>query len=432
LKSSQDRINDVGPWEEMMEPENLLFVGAGFSFNAGLPLATEFTSQLLNTERLKLDGPSNALVRFVSQFVDHTFAEGRTASPEDWPQLEDVFTLVDLSANTGHHLGTYSAADLRLVRRAMIVRMIRMLMQRYKAGQKARDPNWQLLESFFDEFNEKRTAVLSMNWDTVIESGLSRTQSIDKIEYGCEAKFVEFTSNEVVELVHRAGRRTLHLTKPHGSINWLYCDSCRSVFWVAPSSVPKIADTLFRQRDWQEVRRLTGLRRPHNVREPACPHCEVKALGTRFATFSFRKALDFPMHAASWRTAEGHMRVANNWIFFGYSMPNADFEFKYLLKRVQLAGNPRPNITVITGGDGGAETVKRFERFFGDVSGERHYFRDGLNEEVLDHLRSIGVMGSTWLLVGRTRLSATRLVSGSMRKRGAAYPAAQGKRLVSE
>ncbi|CAN7749917.1 hypothetical protein [Rhizobium sp. LjRoot258] len=155
-----------------MEPKNLLIVGAGFSFNAGLLFATEFTSQLLNTERLRLDGPSNALERFVSQFVDHIFAEGRTASPEDWPGLEDVFALVDPSANTGHHLGTYSAADLRLVRRAMIVRMIRMLMQRYNRGQKERDAKWRRLDTLFNEFNERTTAVLSMNWDTVIESGL--------------------------------------------------------------------------------------------------------------------------------------------------------------------------------------------------------------------------------------------------------------------
>ncbi|WP_042936207.1 hypothetical protein [Bradyrhizobium lupini] len=110
-----------------MDFENLLFVGAGFSANAGLPLASAFTSELLNTNRLSLDGPSNALVRFMSGFVDTTFAEGRTAAPEEWPELEDVFTLVDLSANSGHHLGKYSASDLRLVRRALLVRMIRML-----------------------------------------------------------------------------------------------------------------------------------------------------------------------------------------------------------------------------------------------------------------------------------------------------------------
>ncbi len=378
-----------------MEPKNLLFVGAGFSHNAGLPLASAFTSALLNTNRLRLDGPSKALVRFVSEFVDKTFAEGRSASPEDWPELEDVFTLVDLSANTGHHLGSYSASDLRLVRRAMIVRMIRMLSQAYMRRQREPNAAWRLLEQLFQEFDETSTAVLSMNWDTVIESGLARTQGIDRIDYGCGASFVDFDSRGSVRGGTRPGRRIVRLTKPHGSVNWLYCDSCRDVFWVSPSNVTKVADTLFRKHDWDAVKRITGLKQAHTTRSPACPHCRVEALGTRFATFSFRKALDFPMHAASWRTAEEHMRDAIHWVFFGYSMPSADFEFKYLLKRVQLAERARPRITVITGGSGADETVKRFEGFFGEVADERFYFRNGLTIEVLDHLRLIGVMGST-------------------------------------
>jgi hypothetical protein len=324
-----------------MEPENLLFVGAGFSYNAGLPLASAFTSALLNTRKLKLDGPSNALVRFISGFVDKTFAEGRSAAPEDWPELEDLFTLVDLSANTGHHLGSYAASDLRLVRRAMLVRMIRMLGQSYTRCQRKPDAAWRLLEQFFECFDETKTAVLSMNWDTVIESGLARAQNIDQVDYGCDASFADFDDRGSLGRPARRGR-LVHLTKPHGSVNWLYCDSCRHVFWVPPSSVTKVADTLFRAHDWSAVRRITGLKQSHTVRSPACPHCEVEALGTRFATFSFRKALDFPMHASSWRTAESHMRTAGHWIFFGYSMPSADFEFKYLLKRVQLAERIRP------------------------------------------------------------------------------------------
>jgi hypothetical protein len=41
--------------------------------------------------------------------------------------IEDIFTCIDLSANTGHHLGPkYSPSDLRSVRRGLIVRIIRM------------------------------------------------------------------------------------------------------------------------------------------------------------------------------------------------------------------------------------------------------------------------------------------------------------------
>ncbi|TAV81572.1 hypothetical protein [Rhizobium leguminosarum] len=375
-----------------MSFENLLIVGAGFSANAGLPLASAFTSALVNTEKLPLDGPSNALVRFVSGFVDTTFAEGRTAEPDDWPELEDVFTLVDLSANSGHHLGKYSASDLRLVRRAMLVRMIRMLSQSYSRRHRRPDAAWELLEQLFAGFDETSTAVLSMNWDTVIETGVARSQGLERVDYGCDARFAEFTEKGSLRERSRASRRVVSLTKPHGSVNWLYCDSCRDVFWVSPSSTSKVADVLFRKHDWDSVRRITGLKQSYTTRSPKCPHCGVEALGTRFATFSFRKALDFPVHAASWRTAETHLKESINWVFFGYSMPSADFEFKYLLKRVQLAERTRPRITVITGGGGAEETIKRFERFFGDVTDERFYFRHGLTSEVLDHLEEIGVI----------------------------------------
>lgn len=374
-----------------MEFQNLLIVGAGFSKNAGLPLASQFTSALLNTDRLYVNGPSNALVKLISEFVDKTFADAKNTLPEDWPELEDIFTLVDLSANTGHHLGSYSASDLRLVRRAMIVRMIRMFTQTYGRRQRKPDRDWDLLEELFEHFDEKTTAVLSMNWDTVIESGVARNQNIDNFDYGCDASFKDFDNNGELKKYVKRGNRRLFLTKPHGSVNWLYCDSCRSVFWVPPSSVMKVADTLFRAHDWEALKELTALRKVPKHSSPACPNCKVKALGSRFATFSYRKALDFPMHAASWRTAERHLQEALDWIFFGYSMPSADFEFKYLLKRVQISTKPR--ITVITGGDGANDTVKRFKKFFGEVDGERFYFDKGLNLKVISHLRHIGVLG---------------------------------------
>lgn len=373
-----------------MEFENLLIVGAGFSFNAGLPLANQFTSALLNTDGLYVDGPSKYLVRYISEFVDNIFSGKMNTSPDDWPELEDIFTLVDLSANTGHHLGAYSASDLRLVRRAMIVRMIRMFSQAYGRRQRRPDNSWELLEELLKYFDESTTAILSMNWDTVIESGLARNQKIDRIDYGCSAVFKDFSDDGELRKAARRGDRVLALTKPHGSVNWLYCDSCRSLYWVPPSSVPKVADTLFREHDWEELRKLTALQKVPKVRSPACPNCKNKALGTRFATFSYRKALDFPMHAASWRTAERHLSDAYDWVFFGYSMPSADFEFKYLLKRVQTLTNPR--ITVITGGDGARETKKRFEKFFGDGEGDRFYFENGLDSKVISHLRHIGVL----------------------------------------
>lgn len=379
------------------QPQQLMIVGAGFSANAGLPLASQFTGQLLDVERLVSDGPSNGQVRFLKAFVDKIFGEGAERSADEWPEMEDILTLVDLSANTGHHLGPdFSPSQLRVVRRAIIVRMIRMLAQAYRRRQKSPDDSWRKLEALFGAFDLEKTAILSMNWDTVFEQGVARTQLVRRVDYGFEATACDLSKGKLTRRRLTDGPR-LNILKPHGSANWLYCDACRETFWLPPSEHEPIAKTLFRKRDWEAISAFTRLKTKPGVLEPACPHCQANALGTRFATFSYRKALDFPMHAGSWRAAEAYLKRSSDWVFFGYSMPAADFEFKHLLKRVQLSEKYRPSITVITGGSGADETISRFERFFGDVSGERTYFRKGLNDEVLEHLRKIGVLRASAL-----------------------------------
>lgn len=92
-------------------------------------------------------------------------------------------------------------------------------------------------------------------------------------------------------------------------MNWLYCDACRKTFWIPPGATDKVAQTLFRAQDWVALPKPKTARLPA-VRSPACLHCGTASLGTRFATFSYRKALDFPMHSASWRTAEQYLKGA--------------------------------------------------------------------------------------------------------------------------
>lgn len=371
-------------------PKNLLILGAGFSWNAGLPLASEFTQQLLNLEGLRLNGPSAQQVSFIRKFVDQIFGEGEPRNIEEWPELEDIFTLIDLSANTGHNLGqAHSASDLRIVRRSIIVRMIRMLSQAYLRSLKNAGATWQMLEELFTHFNPKTTGVLSMNWDTVFEAGLARTQSIHTIAYGCHANPVRFKGGQLTQ--RNLKGETLHILKPHGSTNWLYCDACRETFWVTPHQTAQVAQTLFQKKDWETILSTRKAKRP-KVLTPPCPHCSAKSLGTRFATFSYRKALDFPMHTASWRTAEEYLKCSSDWVFIGYSMPAADFEFKHLLKRVQLTESIRPKITVITGGSDGDATIARFTKFFGNVDGERFFFKKGLDRTAMQHLTNLHVL----------------------------------------
>ena len=374
----------------MTKTEHLFIVGAGFSRHAGLPLTTEFTEKLLDLKGLKKDDPSSLLVPFLRDFVNNTFGHGPSSNPADWPELEDIFTCIDLSANTGHHLGPkYSPSYLRTVRRALIVRIIRMLRRTYTEGKKTPDHHWKLLEEFLSSLAYEKCAFLSMNWDTVIEEGLKRTQGISSFDYGCNAKLVKKSSTQLSAVPPENDQ--VEILKPHGSANWMYCDACRQVFWLPPCTTQWIADQLFREPDWKIVQKVIHKDYAQPPRPYNCPDCSASALGTRFATFSYRKALDFTMHERSWDSAEQLLRTATTWVFLGYSLPAADYEFKLLLKRVQLSRSTAPHLVLITGGGRVAYNTERsYQKFFGP--GISKIFKNGLDSAAQKHLRKIGAL----------------------------------------
>lgn len=361
--------------------------GAGFSLNAGLPLANEFSTELVNINGLKLDGPSNILAQFLRGFISDIFGHGSRTKASEWPTLEDVFTFVDISANSGHHLGkTWSASDLRVVRRALIVRSMRMLTRSYNIRAKAPSNSFKLLNRFIRSVDIENSSFLSMNWDTVLERRFLTLRGLDNFDYGCSAFPAKFERRKGGNLVEEpASGDSVRIVKPHGSFNWVYCDICRRTFWVKPHQVLKVANQLFRRNDWQVVTKRIGRRLPYIPSYSNCPRCDANGLGTRLATFSYKKALEFPMYTASWRTAELALAEAENWVFIGYSLPAADYEFKLMLKRVQLSRAKPPKVIVIAKG---GDTFENYKRLFGSAieGGSIIQLEEGLTTAAIDRL----------------------------------------------
>src|ERR1700741_1797903 len=378
----------------MRKSDHLFIVGAGFSFHSCLSLTRPFTEELLKGSDYSSTAPSRKIVEYLRKFVHATFNHLISAPARFWPPLEDIFTTVDLAANTGHHLGRYySPAQLRVIRRALICRIIRMLRQAYNEKKNAPDKRWRNLEKLFSKIDIERGAFLSMNWDTVLKAGLSRCQSVDFIDYGCDALKASF-DDDTLQIREGQGSVASKI-KMHGSANWLYCDSCRDIYWVSAGDTFKVADALLNERDWKEISVAIGARYEDEDRAPLkCPQCKANALGTRLATFSYRKALDFPMFEKSWLSAERLLRQADNWIFIGYSLPAADYMFKHLLKHVQLSRRKRPKIILVSGGDQAEETKRNFHKFFGPVVSKAGgtFFDDGIDDKVLKEFVELGAL----------------------------------------
>ena len=167
--------------------DTAFIVGAGFSHHAGLPLTSKFTEAILEARGFD-GGPSRMMVEFLSRFIRDAFDHSTQAAAKFWPDLEDLFTCVDMSANSGHHLGgSFAPADLRTVRRAMLCRIIRMLDQKYQSGRKKKGGDWKKLDDFFWQIGSRNIGFISMNWDTVIERKLSNTREDLILDYCCDA-----------------------------------------------------------------------------------------------------------------------------------------------------------------------------------------------------------------------------------------------------
>ncbi|HKW65199.1 MAG TPA: hypothetical protein VJN89_21780 [Candidatus Acidoferrum sp.] len=398
--------------------KTVFIVGAGFSHYAGLPLTNKFTEALLEARKFER-GPSRILIEFLSAFIHKTFGHSKSAKAKYWPDLEDIFTCVDLSANSGHNLGgTFSAADLRTVRRAILSRIVRMLDQRYRAARKAKGPAWWKLDNLFSEIDPRRSGFISMNWDTVIERKLSAICGNPSIDYCCDALAAwvpelpdestfpstkaflrEVFKGQTISIAalpinRREAESGTAVVKIHGSANWLYCDNCRHLFWFHPDESHRIANQLIRDDD---VSRMRPFLRPKFRYAPEttddlevqpkikCLCSDSVALGTRIATFSYTKALDFPMFQKSWFAAEELLRAAKRWVFIGYSLPPADYEFKYLLKRTQLSRLTEPEFVIISGGKKPdvRKTYENYQRFFGRSVSKTCFFGSGLSSEAI-------------------------------------------------
>lgn len=342
-----------------------VIVGAGFSTAAGLPSTKMLSTRFLDLEET-LPTPlevQEAISRQLLRFWQDAF--GFDLGATSYPSFEDHFTLLDLAANTGHNLGHYSPVKLRALRRLSIHRVFDILDTEYRPNSLVAQFLWQLADG-------SGTGLISTNWDIVVEKNLadggrSYTYGIPgEWEHGCEPPLGSFP-----------------VIKLHGSANWHYCDWCRTVDFGAYGKTALLSRTFLEGRDFVALGEGAVADRVEEMRMGGRPchvsDCHNRSLSARVATFSYSKAFDFFMFHASWDAALALLRQSPFWTFIGYSLPEADFAFKHLLKTAEMAslGSGPKQVRVIDR-DATGRVRERYERFFGSRLVEFH--NDGFED----------------------------------------------------
>jgi len=348
-------------------------LGAGFSRVSGLPTQSEFSTLLLADEfSTDID---KAITKALGAFLSDVFGWQRGYTI---PSLEDIFTCIDLSANTGHHLGIkYTPKKLRAIRRMAIYRVFSVLDRRFSYSAAIS----RLLNSALQDMGAGVPGFVVLNWDIVLEKHLLERDRETRIDYCCDVLDWNGPSEPQTECAPR-----ISICKMHGSSNWVYCENCAALFFDLNEKISlhkkvglikadfRLFDEALTDRTFDESLGID----PESRR---CLRCR-NMISSHIATFSYRKSFRTHAYASIWHRAGEILADSARWVFIGYSLPKADFEVKHLLKAAQLRythvhTSPKKEIDVVVKGD---SAKKEYEQFFG--AGKFKYYDGGLEEYV--------------------------------------------------
>lgn len=360
-----------------------IILGAGFSRCAGLPTQSEFSKFLLSP-KFSQAPLEKAITEVISEFIRDVFG---WSSGKPFPSLEDYFTCLDLSANSGHHLGIqYTPKRLRAIRRMTIYRIFQILDHKYRVSSE--------IENFLKIiFMRETPSFIVLNWDIVLEKTAYLQSLRDKIYYGFECYDWHTKDRKNSE------QEDILISKINGSSNWVYCENCTSIFYdldkkIALHEMIGLIKADFRL--FKEEFSNTNFDRALGTlfKSRKCHFCN-NMLATHIVTFSFKKSYRTFAYPAIWHNAQSILSKSSDWIFVGYSLPDADFEFKHMLKVSELTlrrkrVQPPLKINVVVKNDRAAED--RFRSFFG--SRITKIYQGGLQEFVKKNRKSPQKIGS--------------------------------------
>ena len=144
-----------------------VILGAGFSKCASLPTQVGFPKYFIS-EELSNTPLHKSISNIIKQFLIDIFGWKEGVA---FPTLEDYFTCLDLSANSGHNLGyKFSPKKLRAIRRITIYRIFQILDHQF-----IRSVAIEELLSYY--LGKGKTRFIVTNWDIVLERALIRLRT---------------------------------------------------------------------------------------------------------------------------------------------------------------------------------------------------------------------------------------------------------------
>lgn len=212
--------------------------------------------------------------------------------------LEDIFTIFDKSLKDNENWGEYTYIELDILRHALLRLFTYYFGKRISKFSTSKS---KIYDGFVNFCKNNNVMIITTNWDTIVE------MLFDKNSISYHTNLLKTNQNG------------LQICKLHGSMNWFKCNCCGEYQLV----------------DYKNI----ALHLLDDDKPERCETCCNEALTNQVVlqpeiiTPTMLKILNNKLFREIWADAATALADAEKIIFVGYSLPLADFEIRYLLRK---------------------------------------------------------------------------------------------------
>lgn len=221
--------------------------------------------------------------------------------------LEDIFTSFDKSLVLKEHSKSLTYNKLDHIRHSLL-RLLIYYFSKIESEHEFKTSDYITTLDYIKRLDG--VTFITINWDTIFESYLNKYN----VEYDLCLNDVFYNDGK-----RRRKNNKIKFLKLHGSINWFKCLRCGHMI--------------------VERRKPYGPYLFDDKKDEKCFNCESIAknnetlLQPQIITPTMLKSINDLVYMSLWKTASSALLNAQHIIFIGYSLPVADFEFRYMLQK---------------------------------------------------------------------------------------------------
>lgn len=311
--------------------ENVFIFGAGASKDAGVPLMNDFIKEGLALKNKKISRAEKIDFDRVDQAITSLYNSLYSKINIELINIEDVFGLIEMGKILNKFPGCTNATEIEELRKSIIKFIVVTIEQKnlfnYKKGEIASTAK--IYDQFADKIlrnmyrNNISFSVITFNYDISLDHSLSF--------HGLPHTYC-FLSKNKIKLIkpHYTEKNKIKLIKLHGSINWGICSKCKQItpidftrFNTHPCLGPEPSPNLIPIRIGSKI---------GNFFHSNGDGCRGKLKDIPLLIPPTWNKTDYHSHVKIiWKYAVQELSEAENIFIIGYSMPETDLFFKYLL-----------------------------------------------------------------------------------------------------